>query len=78
VVSPESRAWAATQERVYRSSLKVWFSREFGYLSLLDPYTGEVYEIEFPEAPRWMKRRAFEEKGRRQTRRSTAISRGSR
>ena len=59
-------AYRALQERVYRTSLKVWWSREFGYLSVLDPFTGEVFEVERTEAtPRWMTWRAMDEKVRR-------------
>jgi hypothetical protein len=57
--------YQARRDRIYATSLRVWFSREFGYLCVLDPHTGEVYEIEFSESPRWMKRRAFEEKDKR-------------
>jgi hypothetical protein len=63
-------AWAELQRRVYRTSLKCWWSREFGYLSLLDPFTGEVFDIESDGAPKWMKRRAFEEKAKRRDQRS--------
>jgi hypothetical protein len=60
------------QERNYRTSLKVWWARDFGYLALLDPYTGEVYEVEraHKNVPRWMTWRAMEEKNRRAAHRS--------
>lgn len=59
-------AYRELRERVYRSSLKVWWSREFGYLSVLDPFTGEVFDVErTPETPKWMIYRAMDEKARR-------------
>lgn len=71
-------AWLALQRRIYRTSLKVWWSREFGYLSVLDPFTGEVIDIPNESAERWMKRRAFEEKARRQAPSNSGRSAGSR
>ena len=53
------------QAKNYQTSLKVWFSREFGYCSVLDPHTGEVHEVELAKAPRWFMWRCFDEKGRR-------------
>jgi len=35
------------------------FSRDFGYISLHDPGSGEWVEIPFKEAPGWAKREAF-------------------
>lgn len=72
-IDPE--AYRELRERIYRTSLKVWWSREYGYLSVLDPFSGEVLDVANEDALKWMKWRAFEEKGRR---RSRVISRGSR
>ena len=59
----------AIQERNYATSLKVWWARDFGFLALLDPFTGEVIEIErTKETPKWLTWRAMEEKQRRRRR----------
>lgn len=61
--------------RNYRTSLRCWWSRDFGWLSLLDPFTGEVVEVEQVAAPRWMVWRAMDEKARsRERRRNTGTS----
>lgn len=61
-------------DRIYRTSLKVWWAQTYGCLAILDPFTGEVYEVErlHPNTPRWMTWRAMEEK----TRRKSGTSRG--
>ena len=62
--SPEQ--YAERIARNYSTSLRCWWSREFGYLSVLDPFTGEVYDIErTAETPKWMIWRAMDEKSRR-------------
>jgi hypothetical protein len=71
-----SEAIRAIQERNYATGLKVWWARDFGFLALLDPFTGEVYEVErTKETPRWMTWRAMEEKQRRQPGRGSARAR---
>jgi hypothetical protein len=59
--------YKARLDRNYRTSLKVWWAPEFGCLSILDPFTGEVYEVDrgHPNTPRWMTWRAMDEKARR-------------
>jgi hypothetical protein len=57
--------YRARHARNYATSLRVWWSREFGWLSILDPFTGEVYECLSQESPRWMTWRAMDEKARR-------------
>lgn len=59
-------------EHMYRTSLKCWWSREFGWLSVLDPFTGEVTEVQWPhkDTPKWMVWRAMDEKHRRLLRRN--------
>lgn len=57
--------YAARHARNYATSLRVWWAREFGYVCVLDPFTGEVYECLSQEAPRWMVWRAMDEKARR-------------
>jgi len=59
--------YLAIQQRNYRTSLKVWWAPTYGCLAVLDPFTGEVYEIErlHPNVPRWMTWRAMDEKARR-------------
>jgi hypothetical protein len=58
--------YAERQARNYRTSLRCWWSREFGYISVLDPFTGEVHEVEraHQNTPRWMTWRAMDEKHR--------------
>ena len=59
-------AYRARLERNYRTSLKCWWSRDFGFISILDPFTGEVIEVErTADTPRWMTWRAMDEKARR-------------
>jgi hypothetical protein len=60
-------AWAELQHRKYASSLKTWWSREYGYLCVLEPFTGEVFEVAYEQAPKWFVHRAFDEKRRRGT-----------
>lgn len=65
--SPE--AYRRLRERIYRTSLKVWWAPTYGCLAVLDPFTGEVYEVErlHPAVPRWMTWRAMEEKNRKRS-----------
>ena len=67
--APEARGYLEQQARNYKSSLKVWWAPTYGCLAVLDPFTGEVYEIErlHPNTPRWMTWRAMEEKNRRRS-----------
>lgn len=58
-------AWARVQRRNYETSLKVWFSGEFGWANVLDPFTGEVYCVELAKAPKWFVHRCFDERRRR-------------
>jgi hypothetical protein len=57
--------YRARLARNYATSLRVWWAREFGYVCLLDPFTGEVHECLSQEVPRWMIWRAMDEKHRR-------------
>lgn len=59
-------AWDRQQRLNYSTSLKVWWSRDYGYLTLLDPFSGQVYDVAYEEAPKWFVYRAFDEKRRRQ------------
>lgn len=61
----DPRAWAEQQRRNYSTSLKVWWSRDYGFLALLDPFSGEVYDVAYEEAPKWFVYRAFDERRRR-------------
>jgi hypothetical protein len=61
----DPNAWAEVQRKNYTTSNKWWWSREYGYLCCLDPFTGEVYEVAYADAPKWAVRRAFDEKERR-------------
>jgi hypothetical protein len=61
----EARSAIERNARSYRTSLKVWFGGEFGWCSILDPYTGEVYDVELAASPRWFLWRCFDEKRRR-------------
>jgi hypothetical protein len=74
----DPHAWAALQRRVYDSSLKVWWSREYGYLCLLDPFSGQVIDVANEDAPKWMKRRAFDEKRRQHTARAASAASAAR
>jgi hypothetical protein len=65
----DPQAWAELQHRKYATSLKVWFSGEFGWASLLDPFTGEVHTVELASAPKWFMYRCFDERRRRVTHR---------
>jgi hypothetical protein len=58
-------AWAELQRRKYTSSCKTWWSREYGFLCVLDPFDGSVHEVAYEEAPKWFVLRAFDEKRRR-------------
>jgi hypothetical protein len=63
----------AIQERNYATSLKVWWGRDFGVLAVLDPFSGEVYEVEYRKegkgaTPKWLVWRAMDEKQRRRPR----------
>jgi hypothetical protein len=59
--------YARRLEHNYRTGLKVWWGRDFGVLCLLDPFTGEVIEVErTPALPKWFTWRAMDEKSRRQ------------
>ena len=64
----DNESWAATNAKNYRTSLRCWWSRDFGWLSLLDPFSGEVIEVAYPDprTPKWMVWRAMDEKARRQ------------
>jgi hypothetical protein len=44
------------------SGLCVAWARGSGWLALTDPFSGEVHEIRSSDAPRWMVRRAMEDK----------------
>lgn len=61
----DPKAWAEQQRRNYSTSLKIWWSRDYGFLALLCPFSGEVYEVAYEEAPKWFVYRAFDEKRRR-------------
>lgn len=61
----DPQEWAERQRRNYRTSLRCWWGRERGVLCLLDPHTGEVIEVDYHDAPKWMVKRAFDEKDRR-------------
>jgi hypothetical protein len=67
--SPEQ--YRARLAHNYRTSLRCWWSRDFGWLSLLDPFTGQVIEVEQVNAPRWMVWRAMDEKARKKGRRQS-------
>ena len=70
--------YTARIARNYATSLRCWWSREFGYLSILDPFTGEVYDIErTAETPRWMIWRAMDEKNGARTQAPHAPGRGA-
>jgi hypothetical protein len=64
----EARASLERTARSYRTSLKCWWAPTFGCIAVLDPFTGEVYEVErlHPNTPRWMTWRAMDEKARQQ------------
>jgi hypothetical protein len=61
----DPKAWAEQQRRNYATSCKCWWSGEYGYLCILDPYDGSVHEVAYADAPKWMVYRAFDEKRRR-------------
>jgi hypothetical protein len=63
----EARAALERNARSYRTSLKCWWAPTYGCIAVLDPFTGEVYEVErlHPNTPRWMTWRAMDEKSRK-------------
>jgi hypothetical protein len=78
-MEPEPVGYRVRLDRNYRTSLKVWWAKDFGYLAVLDPFTGEVYEVErqHQNTPRWMTWRAMDEKARRAGTSSGSVWRGS-
>jgi hypothetical protein len=49
-------------KRASEVGLVARFSREFGYIELHDPTSGEWYEVPFTEAPQWAPNEAFKRK----------------
>lgn len=44
------------------SAVLVRFAREFGWLQVEDPFTGEIHEVRSDDAPKWMVRAAMDRK----------------